>query len=850
METFITFGNNIAPDQGGEEDADWVARSTASGVEKYTRLETQAELNDWVHAAEAANVTLDTSIKVSGALGSFRFAVQSADSASSGLISVPIGRTFTDGDTVWWSFRMQMSDAVAYARWCANRSTGMKFFILSRDVHGAGDQGSNQVNEIVGQDNDNDGLISGYWQNGTVSAVYPLVDLATDCNGSDYWLQPKINYNVSDLDSVYPLTGTNPDDGSTWTECEQDRRQYPLYSSRSQPEYAPGLGDPFAKGVRKISDEFGTVTCRLAIGTMNGSATNTRWSMWFARLELPYVLIHDAQGITLGNGPDFNGLNLPAYVSHRSPGGRKVTSGSMSGVSIIAVGPSTHTGVGKLEHNATTGRFRFHASNDSYGTARGYSVSNGITKINLHSSTNGVSTTTAAQVTLPQASITLTSAASFPTSGSIALGDPDTSQAGSISHGDGEQYITYTGKSGNVLTGCSGGTGTHEAGALVSIASHISIRIDDAGALPGGTTEVDITIGEGRAEGYWWVNDLIISTQSINAVGGHAPAGVSTLADAAAALSSGQWGSVTCSSLTTSLTTNGDSDGILSYVRPAHWDSIAKRGYFYGSTHGGLYYNRIIRYIDATNTWEVDSNCAPEGCGLDNNPAYHGWSHFALRPSDGRQFIRHYGSSTVSTRLPGESWTTIQSLPGSLFVDWNVANVLIYFPDFNSGAGGLIFVGTDTVYGSNSTFTSWSELHHEEGMNVNGNVGCYDPSTQCVFFGGGTGSLKHWRVSANGTVTQRADFPFGVGVDGGQGCGGYYRSTGTTNKPFAIRTSNNDIQEYNNATNTWASVSTLPFAASEDQYFAFPVDEYGCVCFVWNVGNSLTPSTTMYVWKR
>lgn len=838
--------NSIAPPpQGG--DADWIARSTAPGVILADRLETQAKRDDWVHADEAANVSLDTSVKVPGALGSFRFVIQSADSASSGLVSVPFGAK-TDGDTVWWSFRIRMTDAVAYARWCANYSTGMKFFILSRDTNGAAPQGSNQNNEVVGQDNDNDGLITGYWQDGASSAVAPLVGLATDCNGSDFWLQPKIDNNVIDY-AVFPLTGTNPDSGSAWSECEKDRRQRGgLYSGRSQAEAVPGLGDPLTGGVRKVSNEWVTITNRLQIGTMDGAATNNRWSMWVARENQPYFLIHDAQNITLGNGPDYNGLNLLPYVSHRSGGGRKITAGSMSGVTVLAVGPGTHTGVGKLEYNATTGRFRFHASNDSYGTARGFSVANGITLVNLKSSLDGVSSTTTAQITLPQSSIVLTSAASFPASGSIVLGTPDTSNPGA-SGGAGEQYITYTGKSSNTLTGCSGGTGTHDSGAPVSIASHIAIRIDNAGSLPGGTTEADITIGEGRAEGSVYYNDVIVSTQSINAVGGYAPAGVSTLADAAAALSPGTWGSVTCSSLTTSLTTNGDSDSILSYVRPAHWDPIAKRAYFYGSTHGGLYYNRIIRYIDATNTWEVDSDCAPEGCGLANNPAYHGWSHFALDPSTGRQFIRHYGSSTVSTRLPGGSWTAIQPLPGTLFVDWNVANVLVFFPDMNSGAGGLIFAGTDTVYGSNSTFTSWTQLHNVAGMNVNGNVGIYDPTTQCVFFGGGSGSLNHWRVAADGTVTQRADFPFAVGVDGGTGSGGYYRSTGA-NKPFAIRTSNEDIQEYNNATNTWTSVSTLPFTASEDQYFAFPVDEYGVVCFVWNVGNSVTPSTTMYIWKR
>jgi hypothetical protein len=58
-----------------------------------------------------------------------------------------------------------------------------------------------------------------------------------------------------------------------------------------------------------------------------------------------------------------------------------------------------------------------------------------------------------ADETLPTGTITLSDASSFATSGAIRIRD---------------NLITYTGKSTNDLTGCSGGTGTHAAGTLVT----------------------------------------------------------------------------------------------------------------------------------------------------------------------------------------------------------------------------------------------------------------------------------------------------------------------------------------------------------------------------------------------
>jgi hypothetical protein len=315
----------------------------------------------------------------------------------------------------------------------------------------------------------------------------------------------------------------------------------------------------------------------------------------------------------------------------------------------------------------------------------------------------------------------------------------------------------------------------------------------------------------------------------------------------AASLSANTWGALAVNGLTQALITRGDSDHILSFARNSHWDASANRIYFYGSTHGTQRLKRMLRYVDATNTWEADQDGQPETDGQDS----HGYGHFAMRPSDGQQFVRAYGSSTVYQRPPGGSpWGNTTALPGDIFINWNVGNALCWHPERNSGSGGLVFAGNNSVYGSNAALTSWALLMTSSGMNgENDNVIAYNQLDSCVYFGGGGSSLNFWRVDASGTVTQRANFPFQAGDSGAGGQGGFYRSTGS-NKPFMVRANNGGIYEYDHVGNAWSGpVTTLPFTPSQNIYFACPIDEYGVVAFVWIV-SGFVPSTTMWLWKR
>jgi hypothetical protein len=385
-----SFANLIASFSGTLGTDDWNARSTAPGVILANRLEDGSYLATPTHPVNATqwllsnatsgNVSLDTTLKVNGALGSFKHSVPNTAVAAAGDVGVYFGNitSFGDGDTVWWSYRIRTDAVGAYQHWptVSSAETGLKLSILSHS------SGSNQVNEVVTQVNYLFGLISGYWQNGVVTAVQPDEAAITECSATDFKWQPEVDNGVS------PLTGNDPDTGAAWSLCAQDRARYGgLYSAKTLGQSRYGFGDPLSGGFRYYPDEWITITCRLIIGTL-GTASN-RWTQWAARDGEEYVLLHDVSNIQLGAGPEYNTLWLLPYVTNRVAGGRSVDSRTtnITGAEILTVGNSTPLGTGTLEYTASTGRFRWRGLSETYGTARGYSEDNNILTLNVTSGT-------------------------------------------------------------------------------------------------------------------------------------------------------------------------------------------------------------------------------------------------------------------------------------------------------------------------------------------------------------------------------------------------------------------------------------------------------------------------------
>jgi hypothetical protein len=285
------------------------------------------------------------------------------------------------------------------------------------------------------------------------------------------------------------------------------------------------------------------------------------------------------------------------------------------------------------------------------------------------------------------------------------------------------------------------------------------------------------------------------------------------------------------------LITRGDSDTILSWGPKGQWSPTENRAYMWGSTHGSSHLKRILRYVESTNTWEADADGTPEIDGQNS----HGYFHLAVRASDGKQYIRWYGSNKVSTRVPGGSFSAIAPIVGVQFIDWQDGCGLDWMPSLYGGAGGLVFSAGGPCQTWRESTNTWT-IRQTGAADFSASV--YNPEDGRVYFG----KSSMWAVNADGSVVSRAAFPFAVGSDSAAGQGKLYPAANGGH--MVAISSAGSIREYNPTTNAWsAQISTLPFTPSQGLYFSFSDTTHGVMCFIWITGG-LVPSTTMHIWKH
>jgi hypothetical protein len=439
--------------------ADWTARSAGSAFAN--RLDTQTAIDAYAFADYYLPrlPVLSTTVKPSGASGSMRFQRLTGDTSSACLAKIPFGVTYGEGQTFWVSYRIYADAASLFQPWPTEDVTGRKIGIISATLQ------SNLNHELVVQDTNQSSRVYGYYQDGNVTAVHVGTSLSTSANSGDF-AEPYTDRSITSHSGAfvsYPLTGTNPDSGSSWSTdtYSQERAKYGyLYSAYSTPgtsDTRPGLGDPISGVFRYWPAEWITITQRVVCGTAN--SFNSRWTVWAARENGPYALMWDKQNIRLGSALSAYGYNCfwpGPYVSSGIAGGRSVLSrtNNIGGITIHSCGcdasggaiVGTPVGAGTLEYNATTQRFRWAGNGESFGTARGFSVANNKTRLNVVSGTS----------TNSWLVVEVTNSASLPSSG----------------------VVTDT-----------------------------------------------VTIADGRPECNFYMADMIVSTSAINAPGGYAPVG-------------------------------------------------------------------------------------------------------------------------------------------------------------------------------------------------------------------------------------------------------------------------------------------------------------------------------------
>ncbi len=343
--------------------------------------------------------------------------------------------------------------------------------------------------------------------------------------------------------------------------------------------------------------------------------------------------------------------------------------------------------------------------------------------------------------------------------------------------------------------------------------------------------------------------------------------GTTTLATAAAALANEQWGSITVSGLTQSLISPFNSDSIMSFMPRAQWDYVHHKAFLYGGTHDAgtitNSYEALIRYDDNDNTWRLEEAHTPEDSpGGGSSQPHHGYCHRAVRPTDGQQFQMFVGGNTVKMRpyagtlVSNPTWTTLPSVGGEMFIDFNTQNTLAWFPEMHGGEGALVFASDSrfckTWRESTNTWTSRATSNNSPSTEP-WSVYCERDSR--VYFGGST---RMWSIDASGVVTAETNPPFAISSGSSNGNSNPSSWPGRIIAPsnggkLSAHTGAGALYEYTRGAGgagTWAALGTsLPFSYSDAQVVNFPT-EYGVTAFVYITSGNSVPSSTMWLWKH
>jgi len=278
-----------------------------------------------------------------------------------------------------------------------------------------------------------------------------------------------------------------------------------------------------------------------------------------------------------------------------------------------------------------------------------------------------------------------------------------------------------------------------------------------------------------------------------------------TLSDAAAALSAGQWVKITSTNaglLSTMWAPNaghGYDDGGMA------WDSTSRKilhaaaehGPFprnaadgavsdclsttYGSTDSGVCWKPLAQFDDATNTWSVAALLSaaqpPRVQGyhdLDNVTWDDVNKVLYIKQWATGLFYRYCVNNTPSWCTGNQAtWSALPFLSG-----FDTLGAAAYHPTLNGGT--LLVYGGDRggssgcgrLYGFRESTASWSTV--DAGTSCKFNTGDYNnlaehsPVKQVTIFGGGGGNQddahakRLWKIDQNGTVTALADAPWPI----------------------------------------------------------------------------------------
>jgi len=311
---------------------------------------------------------------------------------------------------------------------------------------------------------------------------------------------------------------------------------------------------------------------------------------------------------------------------------------------------------------------------------------------------------------------------------------------------------------------------------------------------------------------------------SVSTSCGVEPVGDTYLSQQASTMSAGQWKQITTGGLSTSLFVDG-SNNTLDYLDKGAYDPINRQVRFIGQSHYGD--QRFHQYDESSNTW---SNLPdpPWDSGGAAYPGFlgHGYQHNTIDPATGDFYYRQYNYPRPRRHNRGSgAWS---ELPSADSMD--IAGALEWLPTIGT-QGGLVFhVGTNVRYWNKANNTWATGSTSLSGAGGYHNAAVLNRVTNEVYFGGGNGSSKVWKINGSGTVTALANCPVSYGIG----------STITTACPksgdMLVIDSNGSAFQFNGSAWSALSMTGAPSFGSVNsgsKIVAVPVAAYGVVLFLF-----------------
>lgn len=328
----------------------------------------------------------------------------------------------------------------------------------------------------------------------------------------------------------------------------------------------------------------------------------------------------------------------------------------------------------------------------------------------------------------------------------------------------------------------------------------------------------------------------------------------SALSTLAASMSSGQWANFTMTGLTEPLLHAISTAGTQSYVTFSHggvWDAINKRIFFLGIAHvpaGSANTGGIFTWDDATNVASRPATYA-FGAGQDFGAA-HTYQHVAYRPT-GEIYWRIYSTNVIRKYVGPSGSSNWQN-------DWatgyvadkgtganQITGALLWYPQLNGGAGGLVFADQVGVQWTNAALSSWQ---YQSGTALSGG---YDTNAALaggyVYFGGGTSGATSafYRMDSSGNVIPRAALP-AIASQNSAGAGVLLSHPSESNNLLLLQMNPGaTTYKYTASTDSWASVGANGLTESL-LHMPTVIPDYGVIVVVTHGGTQTTAYCKVY----